>query len=250
MTISQPLLSHHPDILAWQVPRGWVALSSAAVGGGLTRPGWVLNIGVDQGFDHTDLDAYTAGVATRLGLVGPGCALLTAADVAQVEHASCEGVRAWATVGVTKPTWAVRAAAEQPGADSVCHNGRSDDACDTPGRHTHHRDHVRPPTPGTINLVVTLPVPLTTSALVQAVGTITEAKAQVLVQAGVPGTGTASDALVVLCPDPTPAGDPVPFAGVRSLSGQHIAHATHAAVSAGLSAHPWPQPDTDTQVVW
>ena len=79
-----------------------------------------------------------------------------------------------------------------------------------------------------------------------------EAKAQVLVQAGVPGTGTASDAIVVLCPDPQahPAREPVAFAGVRSPLGRHLARAVHDAVAAGLAAHPWPPPDADPAVVW
>lgn len=207
--------------LVWDVPTGWLALSGAAVGGGLTRPRWVVNVGVDQGFARTDLDRYVAEITGWTGLSGPGCALLTAADVTQVETAESGGVQAWATVGVTKPTWAVApASAPPPGVDG----------------------------PGTVNIVVTMPVPLSGAALVQAVGTITEAKAQVLVQAGVPGTGTASDAVVVLCPEP--AEEIVPFAGVRSPWGQHLARAVHDAVAAGLAAHPWPASDVDPEVVW
>ncbi|OLT21306.1 hypothetical protein BJF81_15310 [Ornithinimicrobium sp. CNJ-824] len=220
--VGDVVLQRASDVLVWQVPAGWWALSSAAVGGGLLRPRWVLNAGVDEGFVRTDLEAWAGQTAAAHGLLGPGCALLTAADVSQVAHVEHEGVQVWATVGVTKPTWA------------LAPTGTAS----------------RPPSPGTVNVVVSVPVPLSPSALVQALGTLTEAKAQVLVQAGVPGTGTASDAAVVLCPPTCPPGEPVPFAGVRSPWGQRIAAAVHAAVAAGLAAHPWPAPGVDPEARW
>ncbi|GAA5160265.1 adenosylcobinamide amidohydrolase [Ornithinimicrobium tianjinense] len=209
-----PELAVSPGALTWSVQEGWVALSSASVGGGLVRPRWVANLTVEDGFARTDLDAYVAErlASTPVDAALAGTALLTAADVTRVERAGEPGptgdVTAWATVGVTKPTWAAREQAEV-------------------------RDGI--PAPGTVNIVVALPAALTGSALVQAVGTVTEAKAQALVAAGVPGTGTASDAVVVLCPE----GEEVPFAGVRSPWGQAVARAVHRAVAAGLEAHPW-----------
>ncbi|AXH98074.1 hypothetical protein DV701_11620 [Ornithinimicrobium avium] len=257
----------HRGVLVWRPPTPPTALSSAAVGGGLTRPAWVVNVGVDKGFARTDLAAYVAELAASLGLEGEGCALLTAADVAQVQASRSGGVLAWATVGVTRPTWAVRpeGSGSSEGAEPsevALHAGGPDDR--------------QPPPPGTINLVVSLPVPLSTSALVQAVGTATEAKAQALLEAGVPGTGTASDAVVVTCPGlagrrpsapevgPARSGEgpalseegpegPVAFAGVRSPWGEHIARAVREAVAAGLAAHPWPPDDGDPGelgVVW
>ncbi|ANS79535.1 Adenosylcobinamide amidohydrolase [Serinicoccus hydrothermalis] len=215
--------------LVWSVPEGWWGLSSASVGGGLVRPGWVTNLDVGDDFTRTDLERYAAERAAGLGLTGPGATLLTAADVAQVVAITAGGVRAWATVGVTKPTWPV-----PPG--GTCHDGVS-------GRGAY--------TPGTINTVVVVPVPLSASALVQAVGTLTEAKAQALVEAGVPGTGTASDAAVVLSPEPPAGDDGEPFAGVRSTWGGRVAKAVHAAVRDGLVAHPWRPDDGDgAGVVW
>lgn len=212
--------------LVWQVPRGWRGLSSASVGGGLVSPRWVTNLDVGGSFTRVDLDAYAAERARSLGLDGPGTTLLTAADVTQVEEAHCAGVQAWATVGVTKPTWALAPTSVRT------------------------RTTGTPPPAGTINIVVGVPRSLTPSALVQAVGTITEAKAQALVEAQIPGTGTASDAVVVLCPGD--AGDPVaePFAGVRSDWGQRIASAVHRAITAGLESHPWPPPNLDPGVLW
>ncbi|WP_151526656.1 adenosylcobinamide amidohydrolase [Serinicoccus kebangsaanensis] len=201
--------------LVWTLPEGWVGLSSASVGGGLIRPRWVVNLDVGDDFTRTDLDAYASARAAGLRLSGPGTTLLTAADVTQVERSEDAGTRVWATVGVTKPTWAV------PPHDVSL----PEDAGPGVDR------------PGTINIVVVVPVPLSGSALVQAVGTVTEAKAQALVEAGVPGTGTASDAVVVLCPEQ--GAEPEIFAGVRSRWGRRIATATHACVAAGLAARPW-----------
>lgn len=238
-------LTRHDGALVWAVPDGWSAISSAAVGGGLVRPRWVVNARVDEGFARTDLEAWALEQAARTGLAGPGCALLTAADVGQVEHAEHGGVSAWATVGVTKPTWPhdPRADAARARAALSCHDGRQDDGCDA----TEPHDGRSAPAPGTVNIVVALPVALSPSALVQAVGTVTEAKAQVLVQTGVPGTGTASDAVVVLCPPAGAPGAQIPFAGVRSDWGRRVASTVHDAVLAGLRAHPW----TDGQAtVW
>lgn len=224
-----PALARHDGALTWHVPAGWWALSAAAVGGGLVRPRWVLNAAVDAGFSRTDLDAWARETAEVLGLSGDGCALLTAADVAQVEHTERDGAVVWATVGVTRPTWP-----HDPRAGTLVAPGAEASA---PGATAYPSDG--PPRPGTVNIVVALPVPLTGSALVQALATVTEAKAQVLVQRGVPGTGTASDAVVVLAPEPAGTHDAVAFAGVRSEWGRCLAHAVHDAVSAGLDAHPW-----------
>jgi adenosylcobinamide amidohydrolase len=80
-----------------------------------------------------------------------------------------------------------------------------------------------------------VPVGLSPAAAVNAVGTATEAKAQALFEAGVPGTGTASDAVVVVWSPVLPT---EPFAGPRSTWGARIARAVHAAVRHGLEAHP------------
>ncbi|MEZ5227028.1 MAG: adenosylcobinamide amidohydrolase [Acidimicrobiales bacterium] len=67
-----------------------------------------------------------------------------------------------------------------------------------------------PWSPGTINLVIEVPVALSRSAAVNVVITATEAKTQALFEAGVPGTGTASDAIVVIWSESGPTED---FAG-------------------------------------
>ncbi len=85
---------------------------------------------------------------------------------------------------------------------------------------------------GTINLVVLLPERLSDAALVNAVATATEAKSQALFEAGVAGTGTATDAVCIACPD---EGPPHAFGGPRSVWGARLARAVHGAVLGGLS---------------
>jgi adenosylcobinamide amidohydrolase len=63
--------------------------------------------------------------------------------------------------------------------------------------------------------------------------TITEAKAQALMEREVPGTGTATDAVCVLAPLD---GDAESFAGPRSTVGRALASATHAAITRGSAA--------------
>lgn len=67
--------------------------------------------------------------------------------------------------------------------------------------------------------------------IVNAVATITEAKVQALLERQVLGTGTASDALCILCPL---VGDAETFGGPRSTWGARLALATYDAVAAGI----------------
>lgn len=96
-----------------------------------------------------------------------------------------------------------------------------------------YEDAQAPPfRPGTVNIVVTLPVALSDAALVNAVATATEAKVQALLDAGLDCSGTPTDAVCVAAPEPGPDGGE-PFAGPRSPWGARIARAVHAAVLAG-----------------
>lgn len=177
------------------------AVSSAAVGGGIREIGWLVNVGVASDYYRTDLEDHAAEVAEELQLVGPGVALFTAAAVDQVSRAEHGGVVVDATVGVSHPTWAADVAAmSQQWA------------------------------PGTINSVVQLPVGLEPGAAVNAVATATEAKVQALVERGIPGTGTASDAVAIVWPVHA---EVERFAGPRSTVGANIARAVHEAVWKG-----------------
>ena len=179
-------------------------ISSAPLGGGLGLRRWVLSAEVPISYARLDPAAHLEGLAAGLELVGPGVGLLTAVDVGHLQRASDEGVEVAATVGLSQPVWA----AGPP--DGPAGSG--------------------PGPVGTVNIVVWVPVRLGDAALVNAVATATEAKAQVLVDAGIAGTGTASDAVCVACPA---AGDAEAFGGPRSRWGARLARAVHAAVAAG-----------------
>lgn len=206
--VSSTLGRHHYGgrswpCLIWRLHGGRLAISSAVSGGGLGIVEWVLNAQVPSDYRRTDPAAHVAEIAAACELAGSGAGLLTACDVRDYRRASDGGVVADATVGIGQPIWA---------------------ADDAPSRDYR---------PGTINLVVQMPVHLSEAALVNAVATATEAKTQALWRAGVSGTGTATDAVCVLCPQD---GRAEPFAGPRSVWGARLARAVYAAVSEGLGA--------------
>jgi adenosylcobinamide amidohydrolase len=214
--LNEPILtSRYEDgcdvpLLVWRADGPLRAVSSAPLGGGLGERRWVVNATVPMSYARDDPAAHLAALADGLGLVGPGVGLLTGVDVAEVVTRTDGGVRVWATVGLGTPVWA---AAPAPA---------------TPAQRV-----------GTVNIVVHLPVRLGDAALVNAVATATEAKAQAIWELGLPATGTPTDAVTVLCPA---TGDPAPYGGPRSTWGAPLARAVHAAVLAGGGAGtvvPW-----------
>lgn len=194
--------------LVWELAEPMWCLSSAPVGGGLGEVDWLLNATVEADFAETDLAAVISQIAAEHNLTGRGVGMLTAADVWLVQRRNDGGVEVEVTVGVRLPTWA--ASPKDPKLESR-----------DPGTIS----------PGTINTVAIMPAPLSPAAAVNAIMTITEAKTQALVETGIQGTGTASDAVAVLWPT---AGEAAQFGGPRSLWGARLARATHAAVAAGV----------------
>jgi adenosylcobinamide hydrolase len=180
------------------------AISSSLVGGGIGEVIWVINLTVDTDYKRFDPAAHLAGVAESVGLRGRGIAMMTAVDVGKCVTTTDAGANAWATVGVRIPVWA--ADRNRP-------------------------PHPSAPGPGTINLVGTVPSRLSDAALVNAIATMTEAKVQALHDHDVAGTGTASDALCLLCPVD---GAEESFGGPRSTWGGRLAQATYDAVVTGL----------------
>jgi adenosylcobinamide amidohydrolase len=192
----------------WRAGAGHRMISSAMLGGGIGPAGWVLNAQVAGAYARTDPVVHLTELAAAYGLHGPGVGMLTAASVTRTMRRDDEGVHVSATVGLRVPTWAASpAGAPDPELAPL-------DAW----------------TPGTINIVVAVPVPLSDAALVNAVITATEAKTQALLEAGFPCTGTASDAVCVAAGG---GGGQEIFAGPRSVWGARIARAVHAAVRAG-----------------
>ncbi len=198
-------------IALWCPGPGYRMISSGLTGGGIGPREWVLNAQVPAGYNRMDPAVHIAELAVGLGLKGEGVGLLTAARVTDVVPCEDEGVRVAATVGLRVPTWA------------AAPSGTAD------------RELVPAWRPGTINVILSVPVALSDAAFVNAVMTATEAKTQAVLEAGFRATGTASDAICVAAPA---AGEPEDFAGPRSLWGARIARAVHSAVHAGAARYP------------
>ena len=202
-------------VLVWRFAQPVRSISSAIVGGGIGLCNWVLNVTVDPLYSRLDPAVHIAEVAESLGLVGPGIGLLTAVDVGTHRVHSVGGTTVVGTVGVSMPVWAF-----DPGEPLLPHRS---DGTNVPGP--------TPPPPGTINLVCFVEQRLSDAALVNAVTTISEAKAQAMYARGAPGTGTASDAVCVLCPT---GGIEEIFGGPRSYWGARLASASYEAVVSGI----------------
>jgi adenosylcobinamide hydrolase len=210
-SVARPALARPPGappVLVWRLDPPRSVLSSAPVGGGLGARSWILNAQVAPGYARTDLAVHARELSDHAGLdPDAGVALFTAADVQDVCSVDDGGVRADVTAGVRLPMWAAAPAeaglAEPVGA-------------------------------GTINIVVVLPVWLGGAALVNAVATATEAKTQALLDCGVHGTGTATDAVCLV--NGPEGGEAVAFGGPRSEWGARLARAVHAAVVTGTRA--------------
>lgn len=158
----------------WRLGPGWRVCGSAVLGGGIGPRDWILNAQVPGGYPRLDPDRHLAEIAAAEHLTGPGAGLMTAADVTAYTVAAEAGVTATATCGLGVRGWA---AAPAEGTEE-------------------------PPSPGTINIVVTFPVPLSDAALVNAVATATEAKVQALLDAGLDCSGTPTDAVCIAAPSP------------------------------------------------
>lgn len=202
-----------PPLLVWRLSTPLRAISSAPLGGGIGMRRWVINATVPMSYRRDDPDRHLTDLAADLGLSGPGIGLLTGVDVTEVVARGDCGVRVWATVGLGASIWA----ADDPlPADEPTAAGRV----------------------GTVNIVAFVPAPLTDAALVNAVATVTEAKAQALRELDLPATGTATDAVAVLCPTGEPA---EPYGGPRSRWGAPLARAARSAVHDGgaVPCVPW-----------
>lgn len=206
--VAPTLTTGPPDtrgVLVWRFDGAREVLSSASVRGGRRQSEWLINAGVALAYGRTDLAAHVDEIGASLALDGDGVGLLTAADVRKLRTAEVADVRVDTTVGISKPTW----------------------AADPDGGWN-------PWQPGTINIVVQLPVGLDEGAAVNAVITATEAKTQALIERGVPGTGTASDAVAVVWPGDASADRTAAFGGPRSPWGDRVARAVHATVLEGV----------------
>ncbi len=215
--ILSPVVEVHPDdgngdvapVLVWRLDAQPVrCIASTVLGGGLGERSWITNATVTLGYREVDPAAHAARIATDRGLdPSTGCGLLTGVDVTSFVAAADEGAEVVATVGLGAVTWAAA----------------------PPGQHQQWR-------PGTVNVVAWVSEPLADAALVNLVATIAEAKAQAFAAAGVPATGTPSDAVVVCCPSmPPPDDDGHRYGGPRSWWGARVARAAHRAIAEGIA---------------
>jgi len=217
-----PTLTHRNEsgrslpMLVWRFDRPVRAIASGPLGGGIGFRTWVINATVDEAYARRDPDVHLGELADREHLGGPGVGMLTAVDVSDAVTAADGGVSVLATVGLQHPTWAA---------------APDDELRDTA---------IRDDSPGTINLFAWIPTSLTDAALVNAVATATEAKAQALWEHGVEATGTASDALFVASAPPDSGVVLEPYGGPRSAWGARLARAVRTAVFEG--ARRWLDP--------
>jgi adenosylcobinamide hydrolase len=225
-----PVLTHRREngldlpLLVWRLSPPKLAISSAPLGGGIGVRRWLVNATVPMSYGRDDPDAHLIELAGQLGLDGPGVGLLTGVDVADLMTTAEEGVTVWATVGLGAPIWAA-AAADPVAADPAA----ADPAAADPVAAART-------TVGTVNVVAHVPVRMSEAALVNAVATVAEAKAQAFWELGLAATGTATDATCVICPTSCPA---QPYGGPRSTWGAPLARAVHRAILAGATSTPW-----------
>lgn len=218
---AEPVVTHRREdgwdipLLVWRLASPALAISSGPLGGGIGVRRWVVNATVPMTYRRDDPDAHLTALADQLDLRGPGVGLLTGVDVTERVSTVDQDVRVWATVGLGTPIWA----AEIPEA------GEPFDVDDAV---VPEAEPARPV--GTVNIVALLPVRLSEAALVNAVATVTEAKVQALRELGLPGTGTPTDSVTLLCP---PDGPVAPYGGPRSRWGASLARAACRAVRTG-----------------
>ncbi|MER6773382.1 adenosylcobinamide amidohydrolase [Streptomyces bacillaris] len=230
---------HHLHHLVWRLGPGVRVCSSAVLGGGIGPRTWILNAQVPGGYPRLDPDRHLAEIAAAEGLTGPGAGLMTAAEVAAYTTGHDGGVTATVTTGLGVRGWAAAPETAAPELAASRTAAPEFAAPDTAAREFPAPDTAAPGTesrtphrPGTVNIVVGLPVALSDAALVNAVATATEAKVQALLDAGLDCSGTPTDAVCIAAPEPGPDGGE-PFAGPRSPWGARIARAVHTAVLAG-----------------
>jgi adenosylcobinamide hydrolase len=230
--LAEPILTNRHEqgfdlpVLLWRSHAPVLAVSSGPLGGGIGVRHWVVNATVPMSYDRDDPETHLAELADRLGLRGPGVGLLTGVDVADVVAAEEAGVRVWGTVGLSAP---IRAAEPPTAAEPDAPIGTRA----VPAGPAERAESV-----GTVNLVAVVPARLSEAALVNAVATVAEAKAQALTDLGLAATGTATDAVAIVC---RPDGPVSRYGGPRSDWGAPLARVAHRVVLIGGAAAvvPW-----------
>ncbi|HET7314136.1 adenosylcobinamide amidohydrolase [Salinisphaera sp.] len=207
-------------IVADVADRPWRALSSAPAGGGLTMASAWFNAHVrhDAPLDPAGPAAVLARLADERGLPGDRVAMMTGAAMTSLRLAAADIEGERFAVALTAGLANARAAG---------------DAADE------RRLHGRAGPPGTINIALFSSARLTDAALVETVGTVAEARAAALAEAGVgsavsgrSATGTGTDATAVFC---APAGRAVEYTGKHTIVGETVARLVMTALAASIA---------------
>ena len=177
--------------------------------GGYASADAAHNLTVPDGFDRTDLSAYTA---ERLGSVPAGPVLLTGVEQRHARAARYGPITAAVTAGLSNP--AVLPVSDSPDDRPTIQTGG-----DRPGT-------------GTVNLLVGSEAPLTDGGLAGLLATAVEAKTATLTALAA-CTGTTSDAVVVGCPVTDGRAE---FAGSATKVGNAARVCVRDALSAALTA--------------
>ncbi|PWK14819.1 adenosylcobinamide amidohydrolase [Tumebacillus permanentifrigoris] len=201
-------------ILSGQRP--FYTLSSSVLGGGLQEKRYLLNVQVPHGYTSDDpwqdLERKVEGLGIPLS---ESVGMMTAADVDQVVEGFAAGdqfqLRVYVTAGVGNAARAGMKRKTYPGYRA-----------------------------GTINIIVALDARLSDAALVNALITITEAKAAALQDLGVTdatgamATGTTTDSVIVATTqNPAYTGVHL-YAGLATELGNAIASSVYDALTASL----------------
>lgn len=192
--------------------------------GGYIKADAAHNLTVPEGFDRTDLAAYTT---ERLGSRPDGPVLLTGVRQTHARGARYAPIEAVATAGLSNP-------ARLPLGESAEMDPGSFDASISDA-----------PEPGTVNLLLGSSEPLSEGGLAGMLATAVEAKTATLLEIA-DCTGTTSDAVAVGCPL---EGTPAAFAGSATGIGNATRVCVRDAITAALGARyddgP-PDPETAT----
>jgi len=195
-----------------RLPERMRILASTLRNGGYVESDTVLMMQVERGYDGQDPVGELKGICHELKLPEDTVCFMTAADIRRVITTVSEtyhGVQAvtLATAGVIN---AVMAGELLP--ESLVNSLKK---------------------PGTINILVAVNLPLEPAGLANAIITVTEAKTAAMMDTGVRGTGTTSDAVAVACQ----LGNGALFAGTATDVGIAIARSVRRAV--GESIRKW-----------
>jgi adenosylcobinamide hydrolase len=185
-------------------------LASTILNGGLGSTDSVLMVQVPMHYDHADPVAHLRQLVSELGMPSDTVCFMTAADL----HRAFSAEEVWhnGTSAISLVT---------AGISNSINAGESSREGMVPHRQV-----------GTINIVVITDKPLEDCGLANAIMTVTEAKTAALRDHGVPGTGTTSDAVLVVCPQD---GERCAWSGTGSDHGISMAMAVRRGVGSSIS---------------